>query len=43
MYGLELGFKEGTKLGFWDGIVIVTTLGAVGGLPLVTYDRLGLV
>ena len=40
---LEVGCTEGTELWLSDGIVLVTTLGAVGGLPLVTYDRLGLV
>ena len=39
---LELGFKECNELGFCDGCVIVTTLGAFGGLPLGTYDGLGL-
>ena len=30
----ELGKNEGSELGFWDGRVLGTILGAVDGLPI---------
>ena len=42
MDGLELGFREGTELGLWGGIVFCATLVAVDGLLLGTYGGLGI-
>ena len=33
---LEIGTNEGTKLGFWDGKILDTTIGALDGLTLST-------
>ena len=41
--GLELGINEGNKLVLRYGIVLGTTLGALGGLTIGTYDGLDLV
>ena len=38
MVGLELGTNEVYEIVLWDGIVIVTILGDVDGLPLDTCD-----
>ena len=42
MDGLKLSFKEVPELGFYDGSVLGKIICVVDGLPLTTYDGLGI-